>query len=187
MTLIRTTTVLVFEPDSTPMGSSYSDWSSKWWKWLISMPKENNPVYDTTRNVILNSDVHSDVLFLCQTIESVKPIPHREITFPFGSSIFMPIINWISISDEKGESDYELKQLAKRKIDSVTNLQLLVNGTSLPVNLNDYRIGSNSFDIVLPTGNIFDLKPGTARAVSDGYWIFFKPLVPQIEVESYGS
>lgn len=72
-------------------------------------------------------------------------------------------------------------------MDSVATLQLFVNGTLLPVDLYDYRISSSAFDIVLPSSNIFGLKPGTARAVSDGFWIFFKPLVANIEVQSRGS
>jgi hypothetical protein len=169
------------------MGSSYSEWSAEWWKWLISIPKNENPVFETSGKVTMNNYIHSNVLFLCQTIESIKPIPHRKINFSFGSSIFMPIINWISISEDKAESDHDLKDLARRKMDSVGNLELFINGMSLPVNLKDYRIESDAFDIVLPTSNIFGLKPGSARAASDGFWVFFKPLVAKIEVESHGS
>ena len=39
-----------------------------------------------------------------------------------------------------------------------------------------YRIKFGPFDLLLPTNNIWGLDPGVTRAVSDGYWVFLKPL-----------
>ena len=38
----------VFALDSKPYGSSYEDWTIKFWQWLLSIPSDKNPVTDTT-------------------------------------------------------------------------------------------------------------------------------------------
>ena len=43
-------------------------------------------------------------------------------------------------------------------------------------NLENYRIKSQLFDFTLPENNVFSATPGTTEAVSDGYWVFLKPL-----------
>ena len=39
---------MIFPPDSNPYGFSYSDWTVRWWKWVLSIPKETNPISDIT-------------------------------------------------------------------------------------------------------------------------------------------
>jgi hypothetical protein len=32
-----------------PFGFSFAEWAIKWWQWLLSIPKENNPAIDNNR------------------------------------------------------------------------------------------------------------------------------------------
>lgn len=38
--------LVVFPPDSNPYGVNYAEWTTKWWQWVPSIPKEFNPVLD---------------------------------------------------------------------------------------------------------------------------------------------
>jgi len=39
---------MIFPVDSNPYGTSYADWTAKWWQWAFSIPKENHPLLDKT-------------------------------------------------------------------------------------------------------------------------------------------
>jgi len=59
--------------------------------------------------------------------------------------------------------------------DSVISLQASINGTNIS-GLEKFRIQSPLFNFTLPKDNILGLLPQTTSAVSDGNWIFLKPL-----------
>ena len=54
---------------------------------------------------------------------SVKPmrritsVPNRTVNVPEGRSIFLPIINWISILHIDGETDHQLIEIATKRMD----------------------------------------------------------------------
>ena len=58
---------------------------------------------------------------------------------------------------------------------SVVHLEASVNGISL-AGLEKYRIQSTLFNFILPENNILRLPPQATQAVSDGNWVFLKPL-----------
>ena len=129
----------------------------------------------TGENADLNQPGNK-VFFLCQTIEGKQPIPCRTISIPSGTSLFMPIINWISIMGENGDTDDELSIVAKKRMDIISNLQFSINDYLIPLD-EYYRVSSSPFDAYLPPDNIFDVQGGGfRRLVSDGYWVFLKPL-----------
>ncbi|MFL6440562.1 MAG: hypothetical protein ACJ702_01240 [Nitrososphaeraceae archaeon] len=55
------------------------------------------------------------------------------------------------------------------------SMDVIINGVKLE-NLENYRIQSPLFDVTFPENNIFSVKPGSTKAVSDGYWVFSEPL-----------
>ena len=83
-------TPTVFPPNSKPYGSSYAEWSIKWWKWVVSIPRKDNPGEDKTGT---NSGLgqRGPVWFLAGTFENL-PIAERKCTIPFGKAIFFPVI-----------------------------------------------------------------------------------------------
>ena len=88
----------------------------------------------------------------------------------------MPIINWISIYNVHGKTDEDLTLMAKEKMDKVADLQVIMNGTYLNTNGVDLSSSTMPFEIILPENNVLGLDPGPRRAVSDGFWVFLKPL-----------
>lgn len=177
----------VFPIDSKPFGLSYSEWCIKWWQWISCIPKVNNPVFDWSGIKVYENQSDSRVLFLCQTYEGVKHTPFRRNKITKGSTIFMPIINWISIMYHDGNSDRKLLDIARSRMDVVGPLQITINGLMVNTGLEKYRIESPFFEVSLPENNIFDLSPGKRRCVSDGYWIFLRPILENIRLSSFAS
>jgi hypothetical protein len=180
--------ISIFPIHSKPLGYTYEEWSARWWQWLLSIPKSKNPAFDSTgANANINQN-YPNVLFLCQTYEEGAPfVPKRTVAVLAGSSIFMPIINWISVLHIDGESEQESVEIANKRMDVVANLQITINGLTVKNGLEEYRVQSPFFGVTLPEGNILGSPSGLIRAVSDGYWLFFKPLQDDTKISSFGS
>jgi hypothetical protein len=176
----------IYPVNVNPLGVPYSQWILKWWQWILAIPKWCNPATDSTGAHASIGQLDDAVFFLCQTMEGVKPFPSRRIRIPSGKSIFMPILNWVSILHEDGESDEELKFQAKKRMDLVGHLGVTVNGRRLE-GLEKHRFQSAIFEIFLEQNNLLDLKPGMIRLVSDGFWLFSEPLFNNVEMTSFGS
>src|SRR5262245_13185084 len=111
--------ISIIPVDSRPYGFTYGEWSAKWWQWLLSIPMEYNPAFDSSG---ANSNINQTslpVFFLCQTYEKANALPDRTVIIPKNYSIFMPIINWISIIHHDGSTDQELLTVAKEKMNEV--------------------------------------------------------------------
>jgi hypothetical protein len=173
--------------NSMPFGLTYGDWTAKWWKWLLSIPKSRSPAMDTSGRHILSDQPDSNVLFLCQTIESAEHIPVRKGVIPHFRAILLPIINWISALGIDGKNEKELTQVAKRKMDVVNHLEICMNGIKLSTGLQAHRVQSPFFSAYLPMNNILDYPEGNRKFISDGYWIFFRVTSERIKLLSVGS
>ena len=177
----------IFPIDSKPFGLSYTEWSIKWWQWISSLPKDKNPAFDWSGERVNITQYDSRVLFLCQTYESVESTPFRKNTIIRGTSIFMPIINWISLMNYDGNTEEELRNIAKTRMDIIGPLEITINGIKIRSGLEKYRINTPMFDIDLPGNNIFGLPSGKRFCISDGYWIFLKPIHEDLKLSSYSS
>lgn len=177
----------IFPINSKPFGLAYSEWSIKWWQWISSIPKDKSPVFDWSgHNVNVNQN-DQRVLFLCQTYEGVESTPYRKNVITKGRSIFMPIINWISIMHHDGDTEEELLKIARNKMDVIGPLEITINGKTINTGLEKYRTLSPFFEIEFPENNIFVITPGKRRCVSDGYWIFLTPISEDIKLSSFAS
>jgi hypothetical protein len=179
--------ISVYAVDSLPYGSSYLEWTIRWWRWLLTIPKVLNPSLDVTGTRASINQTDRQVFFLCQTFGNHSLVPKRQIEISYACAIFMPILNWISVSPLDGIGEDQLLKTAKTKIDVVENLSLRVNGKPLQLRLRDYRITSRSFEVNMPSDNLLDLEEGTATCLSDGYWLMFEPETKHLELSSFGS
>lgn len=173
--------------DSKPFGLTFGEWSARWWKWLLSVPKNRNPAFDSDGSNAGINQHYLPVFFLCQTYEEAGIFPNRTIMIPKNSLILMPIINWISILHHDGDSDEEMLAIAKERMDVVKNLRITIAETTIREGLDRHRALSPFFDVTLPKDNIIGLPPGVRRAISDGYWIFLEPKSREINITSFGS
>ena len=187
MPTLSSNSCIIYPIDTKPFGYSYSKWSERWWRWLLSVPLNTNPAFDLTGSNTKLNQAHPNVYFLCQTIEGAEWIPTRRTTVPEGSAIFMPIINWISVLDIDGKNEEELHSVARDKMDKVANLEVEINRAKLEVSLDHYRVHSTFFSVELPANNILQLPAGSRGLVSDGYWICFYPSYERVMLSTFGS
>jgi hypothetical protein len=172
-TLTSNSSLELFQPDSQPFGLSYTDWTAKWWQWAYSIPRDVNPAYDDTGKYCAQGQT-GPVWFLTGTYG--HPVD-RYCTIPTGKAILFPILNsecsFAEFPNLKTEE--QLRQCAKQMQDSVVHLEATVNGVPL-VGLEGNRIQSSLFNFTIPQNNILGLQPQTTQAISDGNWVFLKPL-----------
>ena|SRR5690348_6949897 len=185
------TPVWLFPIDSKPYGISYGGWTAKWWQWLLSIPKLNNPVLDSTGNKAAMNQYERKVFFLCQTLDtaklsaSVRPV--RNVSIQAGTSILMPVINWVSVLHEDGETEQELASVATAKMNVVSRLEVTINGVEIKKGLERYRVRSPLFSAVLPEDNVLHMPSGWRQFISEGYWLFFVSLKQNTKISTYGS
>jgi hypothetical protein len=180
------TSVKILPQNSKPFGLTFNEWSIKWWQWLLAIPKSTNPALDYIGKYASIGQVHPNIFFLCQTMEGIRQQPTRKISIHRGTSIFMPIINWISNFYEHGNTEKELVEIAREKMDSVGNLELNLDGINIQ-GLEKYRFLSNFFTVKLPKDNILDLPSGNARLISDGFWVLTEPIITDTAIITFGS
>ena len=164
----------IFSIDSKPYGMSYADWGENWIKWALSTPKNENAAYDETgKNCAARQS--GPVWFLAGTFgTSVK----RHCVVPFGKAIFFPVIEKECSFAEESEqlkTEEELIGRASFMMDIVTKMEVIVDGHSLP-DLKNYRVRSRVFDLWFPEDNVYNVPSGFTRSVTEGYWVFLKPL-----------
>ena len=171
--------------NSKPYGLTYGEWSSKWWQWAMSIPTKDSPIVDKTGAKCAVGQNDPNVWFLAGTGGGEA---NRVCAIPAGKAIFFPIINVecdYSYPNLKTESD--LRKCAKDDQDKVTNLLTTVDGVAIP-DLKQYRVQSPLFNMTVPKDNVMGIPPGTAQAVSDGFWVFLRPLPPgKHEIDFTGS
>lgn len=187
---MRSLPISVFPIESRPYGLSYGEWSARWWQWLLSVTRSKSPAFDSSGDNANVNQYDPNVFFLCQTIDRIKEgrtIQNRTITLKTGRSIFIPIINWISVLHVDGQTDEELVSVAKKRMDVVSELEVTIDEITIKEGLERYRVRSPFFDIVVPEDNIFELSAGFRHFVSDGYWIFLKPLEKDTKLTTFGS
>ena len=154
-------------------GKTYGDWSADWWKWVLSIPADRNPLYDDGTGKFTTKAQSGDVWFLTGSWNGTTEL---NCTVPAGKAIFLPIINnECSRVEGQGKTEKELRACTKAIIDNVTVKEATIDKRPLK-NLNDYRVASRLFVFRLPIDNVLGLPKGPSPSVSDGYWILLTPL-----------
>jgi hypothetical protein len=174
----------LFAVNSRPFGRTYAEWTAKWWQWVLSIAKTENPLVDYTgRNCANNQS--GPVWFLAGTL---KGPAERSCIIPADKAILFPVINVeASVAEGDGTTDEELAARAKFEMDQITDMRAMISGTNVN-ELKQYRIQSPSFNVTLPTDNVLALPAQMTKMISEGYWLFLKPLEPgKYDLNSFGS
>jgi hypothetical protein len=170
--------------DSVQYGITYPEWTARWWQWVLSIPRNNNPLIDDSGKNSANNQ-SGPVWFLAGTLEGQA---ERSCTIPADKAILFPVINFeASVAEGHGTTEKELATRAKFEMDQITDIRAMINGTKLD-NLKQYRIRSPLFSVTLPTDNVLELAAQTTKMMSEGYWLFLKPLQSgKYDLCSFGS
>jgi hypothetical protein len=185
MTDIHTIDALRYAPGSKPFGRTYAEWTAKWWQWILSIPADDNPARDMD-GTLCGINQSGPVWFLAGTLGGNA---ERSCTIPSGKSILLPVLNYgATLADEPAiKTEEELLSLSKLEMDVISDIRINLDGVEL-YDLQKYRVPSVMFDVNLPENNLFGGNQGPTRGVSDGYWLFLKPLSKgKHEIRSFGS
>ena len=166
---------LTFPTDSNPYGVYYKNWTGKWWQWIFCLPRSINPLIDRTGRYCAEGQ-SGPVWFLAGTSGTVRS-SKRRCTIPSGKAILFPIVvSQFSFSEVPHiNTEEELIDLTARDIDLCSLLQASIDGIQLH-DLERYRVRLGPFILHIYANNVWGIKPGVTKAVSDGYWVFLKPL-----------
>lgn len=179
-------TSITFGPHEHPFGKTMVQWATEWWKWFLSIPKEEHPVYDETGNRWAVNQRNPDVIFLVGTTGGKA---ERTISIPAGRPVLLPVINFtVSYAEDPAlRDDIDLASRAKANIDDIVQKEVYINDTRIVIS-EQHRVSSPPFDFTFPTNNIYGVKDGPTRGAGDGYWIFLKPLsIGKHSIRTFGS
>jgi len=165
-----------YTPDDIPYKLTYGEWTTRWWKWVMSIDTEHNPLLDGS-GALAGSKQDSPVWFLAGTLGENK-CPERWCTIPREKAILFPVINYEANSGEGQEFSREqyLVQHVSEDQDDIVVKEATVDGQKVYA----FRIKSEPavFDCELVPQNILGLPPQKVRISADGYWVFLRPLKP---------
>ncbi len=171
----------VIPPGAKAYGMTYGEWSARWYQWVYSLPVDRHPLFDTAD---CSEGQTGKVWFLGGTytfVEEdgvVKGEADRDCSMPFGTALFLPIMNAECNQIVDGYPDEEsLRECANYLADHIQDLKATIDGKELK-HLGLYRAESPLFTIgPLPADNILGADPGaTAPSVADGFYIMLAPL-----------
>jgi hypothetical protein len=161
----------VYSLKDKPYGKSWEEWTTEWWKWILSLPKKVNPGIDETGEKLQIDPDMARVLFLPGTFGGFA---ERHYRIP-SRAILLPVINFITSFHEEPQISTELGlvERAKNDIDDISNTWASVDGVN--VSVKDFRVRSSTFNLNLVEDNVFGIRAGVTKAAHDGYWLFLRP------------
>jgi hypothetical protein len=163
---------LMYPRTENPLGIPWEEWTIRWWRWILSTPKESDITHRP--NLVFSEDDHGNVVFLSGNFGGRT---EKKVTITSERAVLIPIINFTTSFSEEPDirSEKGLLQRAKADIDDIVTKHASLNGNSIEP-LDSFRVRSGVFDIRVVKNNVFDVTPGKTRGVSDGYWLFLRPL-----------
>jgi hypothetical protein len=177
---------LLYRSKERPFGHSWKYWTTRWWRWFLSIPKVNSPAMDNTDEKSCVEQPDPNVWFLASTIGGRV---ERSLKIPSGRAVLFPVIN-VTISNSEDptlNTDTDMISFVRRHMDDIVKKQANIDGEDLLIS-EKFRVQSPPFNFSYPPNNIFGAQEGPTRGVGDGYWIFMRPLQPgKHTIRTYGS
>jgi hypothetical protein len=174
-----TGSVDIFPIDSNPFGLSYEEHVKKYWKSILSLPIDQNPMEDKTgeKCTFGQETSKSPVFYLAGNTGGFSSITCK---IRPGLGVFIPIITVEASQAEVPKATIDdLHKIAKDDQDGVTSLYLKINDKEFKdEDLRKYRTHTKEFEVTFPDRALFGAAPGPSLAVADGYYVITKPLSP---------
>ncbi len=180
----------VFPPGSSPYGSSYGDWSARWWQWAYGLPVAGHPLFDET-GADCGAGQSGPVWFLGGVFNVSGSATRTMCSIPAGKALYFPIINveWDNVcpAEEPPLSVEELRATAAWFMDLATALSCELDGVPIE-NPFAYRFTAGPFGVDIPSGSIWEFFGCATPAghyaplMADGYFLMLKPLAPGAHV-----
>lgn len=175
----------IYSPNELILGYSFSEWTSFYFKWILSIPSEVNPYYDRTGKYS-DLDQKGPVYFFTNAPENTRV--ERKCTIPFGKKILIPLNTSIFTTLEYGNNFENLIRMADEQEGDVDKIDIKHDDFDLSHQIEkngsdwwkSYRVISPIFDFTIPPDNILEIKINSrsnGKGVSDGYWLMIEPEV----------
>jgi hypothetical protein len=188
----------IVQPGQQYLGKSYNELASEWTNWLIAEPSATNPAYDDNGS-LCDRNQEGKVWFLAGTFENVNTpndLSKRKCRVPAGKAIFLSLGGvYVSFSPDFMGLDTLCSQLpseieqircdVNNDVPVAPSISFEVKIDGKPVkDLFALRVQSKSegFTLKIPDASLlteWGFSPGDrSPAVSDGYFLYLKPLKP---------
>lgn len=189
-------------PDATLAGKSQYAWSQEWWKTMMALPADSNPILDTTGVFAAQGD-KGQVFLLAGSGDSGPVV--RNVTVQSNQYLFFPLLNgvdWAAISAYGGGLTNMQRDVAEffglnaQGDAPQATFFAQLNGSDLTLppstpSLQAFRQASpDTYELFVTDNNIFGAAgsaPGTFSAISDGWWGALAPLTPGNYTLHYGG
>lgn len=163
-------TVKVLAPHATVSGDTLGTWSSRWWQWALAAAPEQSPIRDLT-GADCAVGQSGPVWFLAGSYDSEPVVRSCEV--PAGKYVFFPIINFIESAESAGAVCAELSAIVESRFDTVTHVQVAIDGTPVPEPDAHREKSPSCFD---PYRLVGGESSGAYLSSGDGFWIMLEPL-----------
>jgi hypothetical protein len=168
----------VYPPYTPPSGFTYSTLSAEWWKWVLTIPADKNPLLDTTgANAAVNQTNGAGpfklFFFLVGSLDST-PVT-RNVTVPSSKTLVFPVLNALYgafASDPAAQRTESYVRSQVTYVEDATDLSVVIDGTPVS-NVQQWLEKSNIFSVTLPANNIYGVDAGTVLSPSadEGYYL----------------
>ncbi len=179
----------ILPPGSSPYGSTYAEWSVKWWQWVLSQPATNSAIVGTAD---CSAGQSGPVWFLVGAFAPTTET--RTCTIPAGTALFFPIYNaWADNTWCPEWTTYTVEELVgftQGYMENAGAVSCTIDGTPVkdidPVATSPYRVGAQVFTYTLAQQNnilagyfgLTCIADGTtvSPAAEDGVYLMLAPL-----------
>jgi hypothetical protein len=172
----------VVAPDGLVEGNPYGEWISRYWQWLISIPREHNPLFDSTGKDAQTQQM-GRVFFLVNAPENSTV--ERKCTITDDKILFIPINTslFTSIEYPKDVSQQLRMKAMRQERTQVSEIGLTIDKKPAIPNIMDFMMGSPLFNLHLREDNILGINVETGKVIStigisEGYWVMIYGLPP---------
>jgi hypothetical protein len=163
----------LYSKSSNAFGTSFADWTIRWWQWFIGIPNSQQPFPDTTGEKCA-TDQAGPVWYLLGAAGKVE----RTCTIPSGKAIIFPILTTECSFSENPSMKTE-EELRKCAVDSNKDAVLKASLDNREIrNCDNYRVASSLFNVTYPSDPVFPTNSNFSQAVSDGWFMMLEPLKP---------
>ena len=170
----------IFPTNSTLNGVPYKELLAKWWMWDDSIPNDIHPLNKYPDAERCSAMQNGEVWFLPNVLPSTGKVNYQ-CNVPFGKVIMVPlsVTDCESGATEENMTDEELKDCAFNIITPVNQIEVSIDGEKIDTSKLGAPIKTDFFNVTYPSNpiDVFGpVKPGTYRAIAEGYVVFFHDL-----------
>ena len=180
---------VMFPSNSTLHGLSFKDWAAKWWVWWAGIPNDIHPVQKFPDAARCAAMQNGPVWFM-PSAQSGEGEMNFQCNIPQGKDIMFDLS---ATECENGGvegtmTDDELRTCAFNINTPLSNIEFILDGTKIDVGKLGQPLQSDFFNIAYPENPVTiwgPVKPGTYRALSEGYYLFLHDLPPGKHIVKY--